>query len=156
MFSLDPYNFLLNGSIPLSFSDYWVTFYNRTEYLQHNLVLPALNNEVVTAHSSTFKANMASLATIVLVEALQDTVVYPYQSELFGGYAYTNGTFEDAPRVVYNFTDASQSAQWSGDLLGLRTRYESSPSTLVFSSFEGDHLRFSDAYWDSEILPYCQ
>lgn len=30
IFESDPYNFLFNGSIPLSFSDYFVTFWNKT------------------------------------------------------------------------------------------------------------------------------
>ena len=152
--------------------DYWVTFYNRTEYLTHNLCLPELNNEVVTANSSLYASRIASLANIVLSEALNDTVVYPHQSESFGGvskqgwwgaqaehpphslnpppppapapaqYEWTNSTFETSPEIVYTFTDAAQSPQWQGDLLSLRTRYETAPSTLLFSTFEGDHIRF--------------
>ena len=145
-----------SGSIPLSFSDYWVTFYDRQEYLQHNAFLPELNNEVLGVNSTTQTARMASLANVVFSEALQDTVVYPHESESFGGWAWTTGDFENATKTLYTFTDATHSPQFDGDLLGLRTRYETKRSTMLFTSFEGDHLRFTDAYWDAVILPFLQ
>ena len=38
--------------------------------------------------NATFKKQMTSLNKLVLVEATEDTSVYPYQSEQFGGYAW--------------------------------------------------------------------
>lgn len=77
--------------------------------------------------------------------------MYPYVSESFGGYAYTNN--KTAAPETYDFSEGEQAKQ---DLLGLGTRARDEPSSLIFTSFEGDHLRFSDAYWNTEILPYLQ
>ena len=150
LFEADPYNFLFNGSIPLSFSDYFTMYWNKTEYLNGNECLPLLNNQKQHANSSAYTAAIASIQNIVLSEALQDTVVYPFQSEQFGGYAFQGAK---ANPVTLNFT---QGDSYSGDLIGLRTRALQNPTSLVLSSFEGDHIRFSDAYWNSVIIPYLQ
>jgi palmitoyl-protein thioesterase len=99
VFESDPYNFLFNGSIPLSFSDYFVTYWNRTMYDTQNALLPRLNNQVPHANSSQYKRNMEQVKTVVLIQATQDTVVYPYQSEQFGGYAWAT-TKAAAPSVT--------------------------------------------------------
>ncbi len=83
---------------------------------------------------------MEAIETVVLSEALQDEVVYPYQSEQFGGYAWADTKAN--PRTL-NFTEGDS---YQGDLLGLRTRAQSNPSSLVLSSFEGGHIQFSDQY----------
>lgn len=46
-----------------------------------------LNNDLQNKNGS-YRANMVSLNKLVLVEATEDTVVYPYQSEQFGGYEW--------------------------------------------------------------------
>lgn len=119
-------------------------------YLSQNDLLPVLNNQVQHANSSLFKANIEKIQTIVLSQALNDTVVYPYQSEQFGGYAWATSK---ANPVTLNFTTGYS---YAGDLIGLRTRATGNPAGLVLSEFEGDHIRFSDAYWDSVIMPYLQ
>ena len=116
-------------------------------------MLPVFNNLVTGANSAANKAAMQAVNTIVLSEATEDTVVYPYVSESFGGYAFQANKTNP---VTYLFNDTEHSAQWNGDLLGLRTRYETAPTSLVFTSFVGDHLRFSDAYWNDVIIPYLQ
>ena len=112
-------------------------------------ILPALNN--LLSVNKSYVAALADIKTIVLAEALQDTVVYPYQSEQFGSYAWTDAAGKDKP-VTLAFND-TRNDQWAGDFLGLRTRAQTAPDTLIFSSFEGDHIRFSDAWWDSVVLP---
>ena len=139
IFEKDPYNFLFNGSIPLSFSDYFTTYWNRTLYTQNHL-LPLLNNQVKHPKEALYKHNMEAVRTIVLSQATQDTVVYPYESEQFGGYAWAD---TKANPITLNFT---QGDSYAGDLLGLRTRATRAPSTLVLTEFVGDHIRFSDAY----------
>ena len=84
-------------------------------------------------------------------EALQDEVVYPYQSEQFGAYAWTNASGKAHPATL-EFDDP-RNDQWRADALGLRTRAQTAPASLVFSSFIGDHIRFSDQYWDEVVLP---
>ncbi len=159
IFEADPYNFLFNGTIPLSFSDYFTTYWNQSMFLNapydnslgtETPILPALNNLLVK--NATYVAALAAIKTIVLSEALQDTVVYPYESEQFGGYAWTDAAGKAKP-VTMQFND-TRNDQWASDYLGLRTRYETAPDSLVLSSFEGDHIRFSDQYWDTVILPF--
>lgn len=152
----NPYDFLLNGTIPLSFADYFVTYWDQAEYLTKNPCLPDLNNELgnSSANFAPYKAAMQAVKTVVLSEALQDTVVYPHQSESFGGYAFNDN--DKSQQTLYLFNDTVNSPQWTGDLLGLRTRFQAAPDSLVFTSFEGDHLRFSDAYWNDVVLPYLQ
>jgi hypothetical protein len=93
---------------------------------------------------------MEAVETVVLSEALQDEVVYPYQSEQFGGYAWAS---TKANPKTLNFTEGDS---YQGDLLGLRTRAQTNPASLVLSSFEGGHIRFSDQYWNSVIIPFLK
>lgn len=72
LFKSNPYRFLFNGSIPLSFSDYFVTSMNHSLYLTENTVLPDLNNQLPTKNA-TYTANFKSLNQAVLVEATEDT-----------------------------------------------------------------------------------
>jgi len=147
VFETDPYNFLFNGSIPLSFSDYFTTYWNKTLYLEGNQCLPYLNNQRDHPNATAYKAAVEAIETVVLSEALQDEVVYPYQSEQFGGYAFST---TKANPTTLNFTEGDS---YQGDLLGLRTRAQSNPASLVLSSFEGGHIQFSDQCASSAPLP---
>jgi palmitoyl-protein thioesterase len=158
IFEADPYNFLFNGTIPLSFSDYFTTYWNESQFLSapfdnalgtETPILPDLNN--LLRRNASYVAALAAVNTIFLSQALNDTVVYPFQSEQFGGYAWTNASGKAHPTTL-EFDDP-QNDQWRADALGLRTRAQTSPATLVFSSFVGDHIRFSDQYWDDVVLP---
>ncbi len=148
------------ASLASTFSDYFTTYWNKTEFLSapyNNVlgtetpILPDLNNLGHTTNAS-YVAALASIKYLVLSEALQDTVVYPFQSEQFGSYAWTDAAGKSKP-ITLEFND-TRNDQWATDALGLRTRAQQAPDSLILSSFEGDHIRFSDAYWDSEILPY--
>ena len=150
VFETDPYNFLFNGSIPLSFSDYFTTYWNKTLYLEGNQCLPYLNNQKAHPNATAYKAAMEAIETVVLSEALQDEVVYPYESEQFGGYAWAD---TKANPKTLNFTEGDS---YAGDLLGLRTRAQSNPTSLVLSSFEGGHIQFSDQYWNDVIIPFLK
>ncbi len=52
IFEADPYNFLFNGSIPLSFSDYFTTYWDKSMYLSGNQCLPYFNNQVAHANAT--------------------------------------------------------------------------------------------------------
>jgi pimeloyl-ACP methyl ester carboxylesterase len=149
LFEDDPYAFLLNGSIPLSFSDYFVTFWDREKFLGENKYLPPLNNLLGPSEPNATRNKDAILgvSTLLLAQATQDTVVYPYQSEEFGGYLWTNGSKTNT--TLYTL---EQGEQWTGDLLGLRTL--SGAGRLLLRQFAGDHLRFNDSWWAEEVLPY--
>ena len=167
IFQDNPYHFLFNGSIPLSFSDYWVDV-NFTRYMTgesersscngshrntaqlavlyaENTFLVPLNNQQDDAslHNATYKANWQSLDHLVLIEATEDTVVYPYQSEQFGGY------LPGSTKAVYNYTTWQPYLQ---DSFGLKSLFDAGKVTL--GSYKGDHLRFSTQYWEDTVLPW--
>jgi hypothetical protein len=79
IFAANPYRFLFNGSFPLSFSDYWVSYQNQQLYLDENEFLVPLNNEIVTKMNDTYKQNFISLSHLLMVQATEDTVIYPFQ-----------------------------------------------------------------------------
>ena len=114
--------------LPLSFTNYFVTSENRTEYLHKNTYLPALNNQLPTRNAS-YKAAITSLETMFLVEATEDTVVYPYESEQFGGYKW--GTKD----TLFTFKEGEI---YQEDLIGLKTLDEA--GKLKLGSFVGNHL----------------
>jgi palmitoyl-protein thioesterase len=145
VFEADPYHFLLNGSIPLSFSDYFVTYWNRTEFLTspgdnalrtETPILPDLNN-LRAGPNASYVSALASIKTLLLAEALQDTVVYPFQSEQFGGYAWTDAAGKAHP-VTLEFDDP-RNDQWAANPLGLRDLARG--GSLVRANFTGDHIR---------------
>lgn len=142
LFKSNPYHFLFNGSFPLSFSDYWVESMNQTDYLASNPFLAFLNNQRQGPHSAQYKANFASLERVVLVEATQDTMVYPYESEQFGGYQW--GTKD----TVFQWQDGDL---YKEDKFGLQTLDKKKAVTTM--SYKGDHLRFSNEFWNDQILP---
>ncbi len=57
-----------------------------------------VNNEV-SGKNASYKSNMLTLNKLVLAEATEDTIVYPYQSEQFGGYQW-NTTVSWSSRVT--------------------------------------------------------
>ena len=65
---------------PIAFSDYWKDVSDESKYLSKNRWLADMNNEKSTKNA-TYVANMKSLDNLVLVEALNDTIVVPHSSE---------------------------------------------------------------------------
>lgn len=142
MFKANPYRFLFNGSIPLSFSDYWKDSMNQTKYLTENRWLPFVNNERPSKNAQ-YKKNLESLNQLVLVEATKDTVVYPYQSEQFGGYKW--GTTD----TIFTM---KQGAIYNNDYIGLKEL--DAAGKILFNSYPGQHVQFSQQFWDSYVLPF--
>jgi len=142
LFKSNPWRFLFNDTLPLSFSDYWVESMNQTDYLAENEFLPFVNNQRMGPHSASYKSNFASLEKVVLVEATQDTMVYPYESEQFGGYQW--GTKD----TVFQWQDGDL---YKDDKFGLQTLDKAGAVTTM--SYKGDHLRFSNQFWNEQILP---
>jgi len=108
--------------------------------------LPDLNNQIPGKFNQTYKDNFSSLQRLVLGMALNDTIVYPHQSEQFGGYLFTNG--DRANKTLFTMKEWSQ---YKNDAFGLKTLDDA--SKIEMAQFEGDHLRFSDAWWNNIILP---
>jgi len=143
-FLKDPYS-VFGGGITLAFSDYWVDSLNMTQYLAENKFLVPLNNQQrdPSLHNATFKTHFSSLNHLVLIEAVNDTVIYPAVSEQFGGY------IDGSMHVTYKYTTWPP---YTSDSFGLRSLDEAGKVTL--GSFQGDHLQFTTQYWDSHVLPW--
>jgi len=129
-------------SSALSFSAYWKDAMDQQKYLQENKFLPDLNNELSTKNE-IYKKNMISLQKYVLVEALKDTIVYPKATETHGYYAWGN----ESSVVQMRDTEA-----YKEDWIGLQTLDKA--NKLDTLSFDGDHLQFTDKFWNTNILPY--
>lgn len=66
-------------------------------------------NNDLAKKNQTFKANMISLNKLALVEATLDTIVYPYQSEQFGGYVWGTQASDAHASLFHIFSVAQQS-----------------------------------------------
>ena len=100
--------------------------------------MPELNNE--KNFNQTFKDNFASLDSLTLVKALNDTMVYPNDSEWFG--FFKDGSQKE--KVAMKDTDL-----YKNDNFGLKTLDEA--GKITFYSTEGDHLSFGEAF----LLEMC-
>jgi palmitoyl-protein thioesterase len=56
------------------------------QYLERNIYLPHLNNEIAISRNSTFKFNLMSLNKFVLIKFTEEQTVVPPQSPWFGYY----------------------------------------------------------------------
>ena len=136
---------LAKYNAPLAFSDYWKDSKDESGYLAKSRFLADLNNEKAQKNA-TYKANFASLTKLVLVEALNDTMVVPHASESFGFWKWGESG-KHAEVVPMRDTIA-----YKDDYIGLRTLDEA--GKVDHHTYVGDHLRFSDSFWSSTILPY--
>jgi palmitoyl-protein thioesterase len=136
-FELDPYAF---AGI-LGFADYFVLSEDESLYLKSNTFLPPLNGQGGPIDPK-YKTRFVSLNKVVAAMALNDTVVYPKESEQFGGYKWgTNST-------VFTMREAPF---YLNDSFGLRSLDQAGKVQLL--SYMGNHLQFSDQWWNENIVP---
>lgn len=78
--------FLYNGLSQKAFSiaNMWNDPANRESYLQKNLFLPIINNEVNHTFSEDFKRNFLRTKKVVLIASSADEIITPWQSSVFG------------------------------------------------------------------------
>jgi len=97
-----------------TFASYWKNIYHYEDYQKNNIFLADINNEKVMTNS-TYKKNIMSLNTYVLVYSTNDTIVIPKESPWF--YFFPTGS--DRTVVPFNQTE-----QYTDDLIGLGTLYD--------------------------------
>ena len=136
---------LFKYSAPLAFSGYWKNTKDQAEYKTKSPFLADVLNERDTKNA-TVTANYKSLNALVLIEATKDTIVVPKESEQHG--MWTWGTAGAGSPI----TAMRDSDGYKGDWTGLKTL--DAAGKIFNSSFVGDHIRFSSAYWNSEVLPF--
>uniref|UniRef100_A0AAY4CGR1 Palmitoyl-protein thioesterase 1 n=1 Tax=Denticeps clupeoides TaxID=299321 RepID=A0AAY4CGR1_9TELE len=122
-------------------AQYWHDPLNGDLYKEKSLFLADINQE--RGINETYKKNLMSLNKFVMVKFLQDSVVDPVDTEWFGflkpGQAEETETLQDS--VIYK-----------EDRLGLAEMDKA--GKLVFLATEGDHLQFTRAWFDENLLPY--
>uniref|UniRef100_A0A2C9JHT0 Palmitoyl-protein thioesterase 1 n=1 Tax=Biomphalaria glabrata TaxID=6526 RepID=A0A2C9JHT0_BIOGL len=124
-------------------AEYWHDPLNEEEYKNKSVFLADINQE--RKFNSTYKDNLLKLKNLVLVMFSEDTMVDPKESEWFGFY------IEGQSKAVYNMT---QSQLYQQDLLGLKELNESGRLTLLSSPT--DHLQFTDAWFEQNILRFLK
>ncbi|KAJ2392333.1 hypothetical protein GGI05_002700 [Coemansia sp. RSA 2603] len=101
------------------------------QYLQYNIFLPDINNEVADKSVSEYRERIRQLEKMVLVRFSDDAMIYPSSSSWFG-FVDANGTE----------TSLYDSLMYIEDWLGLRTLDES--NRLEFVSLEGKHMAIGE------------
>nr|XP_055076090.1 palmitoyl-protein thioesterase 1 [Misgurnus anguillicaudatus]XP_055076091.1 palmitoyl-protein thioesterase 1 [Misgurnus anguillicaudatus] len=124
-------------------AQYWHDPLNDDLYKKYSLFLADINQE--RGVNETYKKNLMSLNKFVMVKFLRDTMVDPVDSEWFGfyklGQAQEMETLQESP--IYK-----------EDRLGLAVMDKA--GKLVFLSTDGDHLQFTDEWFNQNLLPYLR
>ncbi|XP_073714428.1 palmitoyl-protein thioesterase 1 [Misgurnus anguillicaudatus] len=124
-------------------AQYWHDPLNDDLYKKYSLFLADINQE--QGVNETYKKNLMSLNKFVMVKFLRDTMVDPVDSEWFGfyklGQAQEMETLQESP--IYK-----------EDRLGLAVMDKA--GKLVFLSTDGDHLQFTDEWFNQNLLPYLR
>jgi len=129
---------------PVSFAGYWKNSMDKATYLTKNKHLAYWNNEHDTKNS-TYASNMRSLNSYILIQALNDTVVKPHESE-------NHQFFFWGTETESNITAFDQTEGYVGDWMGLQTL--NTQGKVFHHTYMGNHLRWSQEFWDTTVLPY--
>jgi len=121
-------------------SEYWQDPFNEDEYLEDCVFLPDINNQGATKNQ-TYKENLVSLNKFAMVKFTLDTMVQPIDSEWFEFYA---------PGQDVEIIPLTQSQIYTEDWIGLQKLNLS--GRLDFHSVVGDHLQFTDAWFNETII----
>lgn len=101
-----------------------------------------MNNEKATKNDQ-YKKNLMTLDKYVMVMASDDSMVIPNVSEQHSFWKWG----DDKTKV-----DFRDSEGYLGDWLGLKTMDQQKKIDLF--EYTGDHLRWSNDFWNNTILPY--
>nr|XP_006114851.1 palmitoyl-protein thioesterase 1 isoform X2 [Pelodiscus sinensis] len=122
-------------------AEYWHDPLKEEEYRKNSIFLADINQE--KGINATYKKNLMALKKFVMVKFLNDTMVDPPASEWFG--FYRSGQAKETIPL-------QQTSLYTEDQLGLQQMDKA--GKLVFLSVEGDHLRFSEEWFYTNILPF--
>nr|XP_057902260.1 palmitoyl-protein thioesterase 1-like isoform X2 [Doryrhamphus excisus] len=139
--NIGPYNGMIQTSLVPA--QYWHDPLRHDKYKHSSLFLADINQERVV--NETYKKNLQMLNKFVMVKFLKDTLVDPVDSEWFGflktGQAKETETLQES--VLYK-----------EDRLGLAAMDKA--GKLVFLEADGDHLQFTEDWFDANLLPYLR
>jgi len=123
-------------------AEYWHDAINETNYVEHNIWLPGINNEGPNKND-TYKQNLMSLNSFVMVQFTEDTMVQPRSSEYFGYYVPGQDKVEQT---------LQQTQLYKQDWLGLKEM--DGLGKLHFIPCVGNHLQFTLAWFIKNIIPF--
>jgi len=122
-------------------AEYWHDPINEDEYLEKGIFLPDINNNL-EVKNQTYKENLVSLNKFCMVRFSLDTMVQPIASEWFGFYE------PGQDQVILSLQETELYKQ---DWLGLKKMDQD--KKLDFLTVVGDHLEFSDEWFEKVIIP---
>ncbi|XP_069843666.1 palmitoyl-protein thioesterase 1 [Dipodomys merriami] len=124
-------------------AEYWHDPIKEDVYRNHSIFLADINQERYV--NVSYKKNLMALKKFVMVKFLNDSVVDPVESEWFG--FYRSG---QAKEII----PLQKTALYTQDLLGLKQMDKE--GRLVFLAVEGDHLQFSEEWFNANIIPFLK
>jgi palmitoyl-protein thioesterase len=128
----------------LAQSNYWHDPFDHENYINKCAFLPDINNEKPQKKES-YKKNLTTLKTLVLVLFTEDTMVQPRTSQWFG--FYRDG--QDQQLV-----DMRDTNLYKQDWIGLKEL--DTQNKIKFVECHGDHLRFTDQWFIENVIPHLR
>ncbi|KAL0477677.1 palmitoyl-protein thioesterase [Acrasis kona] len=128
----------------LAQSNYWNDPLDQETYLKKCTFLPDINNEK-SIKKPSYKENLTKLNKLVLVQFMQDTMVQPRESQWFGTYKLGQD------KEVVNMVDTDL---YKEDWIGLKKLNED--HRIDFLECPGDHLRFTEEWFKTNIMHYLK
>ncbi|KAG9492960.1 hypothetical protein GDO78_001093 [Eleutherodactylus coqui] len=124
-------------------AEYWHDPLNEDQYRNGSIFLADINQE--RGVNESYRSNLQTLEKFVMVKFLKDTMVDPADSEWFGFYR---------PGQSKETITLQESSLYTEDRLGLRKMDKA--GKLVFLAAAGDHLQFSEEWFNENILPFVR
>lgn len=122
-------------------AEYWHDPMNEEEYKKASVFLADINQERTV--NKDYKTNLQKLNKFVMVMFGEDTMVQPKESEWFGFYK---------PGQSKELYTLQESDLYKKDKLGLKAMDEA--GKLVFLTSPSDHLRFTQDWFVSNLIPF--
>ncbi|XP_044142322.1 palmitoyl-protein thioesterase 1 [Bufo gargarizans] len=124
-------------------AEYWHDPLNEDLYRNGSIFLADINQE--RGVNESYKHNLQTLEKFVMVKFLKDTMVDPADSEWFGFYK---------PGQSKEIITLQESSLYTEDRLGLKEMDKA--GKLVFLGADGNHLQFSEEWFNENILPFLR
>ncbi|CAO3588224.1 unnamed protein product [Absidia cylindrospora] len=109
-------------------------------YLEHNIFLPRLNNQVESKYrNTTYRDSLSSLESFTMIKFADDTMIKPPESAWFWTLDQDNEMWPLKDQVIYQ-----------DDLLGLQLLDRD--AKLKFLTCPGSHMQISDDYFVNQVI----
>ncbi|KAG0047179.1 hypothetical protein BGZ83_007727 [Gryganskiella cystojenkinii] len=114
---------------------------NLQTYLQRNIFLPDINNEL-ELKNETYAAHLSSINKLVMIMFMEDVTVKPKETAWFG--------FQDEDGETIELEEQDQ---YKENWLGLKTMDKA--GKLIYEILPGEHMQFNlDEFIETVAIPY--